>query len=128
MDEITLPSGARLKITLAPFLDAKALYQAILEELKGVPFSTQRELGEVIKDIVCIGFSSPKIEKALNKCFERVTYNDLKIDKDTFEPAEARGDYMSVMIEVTKANIEPFLKSLFAEYGQLLTMIQKSQA
>lgn len=123
--KITLPSGAELVVTLAPFADGKALYQAMLEEIKGLKLDPKETIGEnLIKDLVCIGFSSKKIEAALDKCFQRVTYNQLKVDKDTWESVEARGDYLQACIEVAKENILPFVKSLSAEFLPIFQMIR----
>jgi hypothetical protein len=123
MKEIDLPSGAKLKITPAPFEEAKTLYQAVLEEAKGVQFSTKDEMANVYKDLFCVGFSSKKIEAALWACFKTVIYEDkrgpLKIDKDTFTPVETRGDYVMVCMLVAKENIDPFVKGLYAEYKTL---------
>lgn len=124
MKEITLPSGAILKINLAPFADAKGLYQSLLEELKSVELNSKKEITEVIKDMACLAFSSKKIEAAIWKCFEKCLYNDMKIDKDTFEPMEARGDYMVVCVEVAKENVLPFAKNLYAQYETILAMMQ----
>jgi hypothetical protein len=132
MTEVTLPSGAVLKITPADFETSKALYQAFLEEMKVIKLSGKDEMADVFKNLACIGFSSKKIETCLWKCFERVTYNsgngDLKISKDTFEPVAAREDYMAVCIAVAKENILPFMKSLYAEYGQFLEMMPNDQS
>lgn len=126
MKEIKLPSGAILKISLSPFADSKALYQAILEEFKSVPVSGKSDLAELFKNVVCTGFSSKKVEMCLETCFKRCIYNcgngDLKIDRDTFEPEKNREDYIQVCIEVAKENITPFLKSLFAEYRQFMAI------
>lgn len=120
MIEIKLPSGAILKVTVAPFADAKALYQAVLEELKSMKLNSDDDIGPMLyKDLFCTGFSSRKIESALDKCMTRATYNGLKIDGNTFEPIEARDDYFKVCYEVGKANISPFVKSLCAEYSHL---------
>lgn len=126
--EVKLPSGAILKIGLPPFAVSRDLYQAVLEEAKGILIGSKTEMASVYKDLFCIGFSSKKIEACLWKCFEHCQYNngqtgDLKIDKDTFEPEAARDDYMTVCMEVAKENIHPFAKSLYAEYGTFLTMI-----
>lgn len=132
MREVKLPSGAILKIHLAPFADAKNLYQSLLRELKEVQLNTKMELASVFKDLFCIGFSSPEIEACLWKCFERCTYNagqaDLKINLGIFEAEAARDDFMTVCMEVAKDNIGPFVKSLYAEYGRMSAMIDKSQA
>ncbi len=127
MKEVVLPSGAKLKIYPASFEIAKALYQAVLKEAKTIPFTGQTEMANVYKDLFCVGFSSKEIEAALWACFLKVQYCDsrgeLKIDKDTFEPIEARGDYVTVCMEVAKENIAPFVKSLYAEYGELFKTI-----
>ncbi len=133
MKEVKLPSGAVLKLNPAPFADAKALYQAVLEEIKGISMFSATEMVSVYKDIFCAGFSSRKIEACLWECLKRCTYNnnsgsgDLKIDISTFEPVSAREDYTTVCMEVAKENINPFVKSLYAEYGQLFQTIQKDR-
>lgn len=124
MKEVKLPSGALLKIQIAPFSDAKALYQAVLEEIKGVQVSSTTDLASIFKDLACIGFSSKKIESKLEECLKRCTIDhgigDLRIDKDTFEPIERRDDYMVVCMAVAKENILPFVKSLYVAYQDFL--------
>lgn len=125
MIEKKLPSGATLKITVAPFHDAKALYQACLEELKFLKVDPNDEIDvNLFKDLFCAALSSKKIEVALKECLKRVTYNDLKIDEQTFEPVEARQDYILVCFEVAKENIAPFAKSLYAEFAPILERIR----
>lgn len=126
--EFTCPGGAVLKVRLAPFADAKALYQAMLSELGNVSIKSDREIADLYKDLFCIGMSSPQIEACLWKCLEICQYNSLKIDKDTFEPEIARGDYMFICMEVAKANVSPFVKDLYAQFQTFLAKIQKSQA
>lgn len=127
MREVELPSGAMLKITPAPFSDSKALYQAVLSELKDVSLGSKTEFGDLYKTLFCVGFSSKTIERCLWECFKRCTHNDVRITLDTFEPLECRDDYMKVCIEVAKDNIGPFGKSLFAEYQHALSMIESTQ-
>lgn len=124
--EVTLPSGAKLKITLAPFADAKALYQAMLEEAKSLQLDPEADIGHpnLIKDLFCTALSSKKIEACLVKCMERATYNDLKINNDTFEPESARDDYFTVCFEIAKENVAPFTKSLYARYSHLLGVLK----
>lgn len=123
--EITLPSGAILKVNLAPFPDSKALYQAILEELRTVSVNDEDEIGiNLIKDLFCTGFSSKKVDTALSKCVARCLYKGEKITNESFEPAEARQDYMKVLIEVTKENILPFVKSLSAEFSLARSLLR----
>lgn len=126
LKEVILPSGAKLKITPSPFAVAKNLYQAILKEFKNINLDSKTDLATLYKDLFCIGFSSPDIEKCLGECFKRCTYNDLKIDDNTFEPLSSRDDYMNVCIEVAKENVLPFGKSLYAEYQRILSTVENS--
>jgi hypothetical protein len=121
MKKVSLPSGATLSIGVIPFKEAKALYQALLKELKEVTLNTNMQVGDLLKDLFCISFSSPEIERALWACLSRCLYgngegSDLKITEETFEPVAARDDYMKVCVEVTKEAVNPFAKSLYAEY------------
>lgn len=128
MIESTLASGAKLQITPSPFETAKALWQACLEEVKDMKMDPGSEIDvNFYKSLFCAGFSSKKIEAALKECFKRVVYRDMKIDKDTFEPVENREDYLEVCFEVAKANIEPFTKSLFVKYKDILTALKAVQ-
>jgi coenzyme F420-reducing hydrogenase gamma subunit len=125
--EIVLPSGALLVVNAAPFRDARALYQAILHELRDITITTATALEVVIKDLFCAGFGSLAIEQALETCMARCLYNGLKIDGDTFEPLEARQDYMQACMEVAKDNVSPFAKPLFAEFAQYMKMAEDIQ-
>lgn len=127
MREVSLPSGAVLKVSPAPFADAKALYQAVLREAKGVNVQTGVELTTLYKELFCIGFSSELIESRLVKCFEKCLYNNSRITDQTFEPLAARDDYMVVCMEVAKENCLPFAKSLFAEYQRLSATTENIQ-
>lgn len=125
--EITLPSGAILKVNAAPFLDSKALYQALLAETKSIPFIGKNDLGETLKNLFCAAFSSPAVDRALSKCMDRCMVGALKIDGDTFEPAERRQDYVVVCSEVARENVGPFLKSLFADYQKAMSILDGNQ-
>lgn len=119
MREVKLPSGATLKVAPSPFSVSKALYQAMLREMRTVFFPSSDDVREAFKEFFCIGFASVEIEKCLWKCFERCTYNsgsgDLKITEDSFEPVSCRDDYIKVCLEVAQDNVAPFIKSLYAE-------------
>lgn len=129
MKEVVLPSGATLKIQMAPFADSRALYQALLDEAKGLKLDMAAEVdGNFYKDIFCVGFSSKKIEAAIFKCMERCLINDLRITLDTFEPVESRDDYFMVLFEVTQENVRPFTKSLYAQLRHVMSMIQNVPA
>ena len=125
--DVKLPSGAVLKVMPASFAESKALYQALLEEAKGVSFNGKADLGNALKDVLSIAVSSKKIEAALWACMSRCIYNsgagDLKIDQDTFEPVKAREDYTAVCKEVMEENVVPFAKGLYAEFQRIMAMI-----
>lgn len=124
--KIKLVSGKELDITLAPFEDSKSLYAACAEEVKGLKVDPDQSVDiNFLKDIFLTGIFSKKIEQALVKCMSRATYAGLKIDKDTFEEEEARGDYMQVCFEVARANISPFTKNLSALWSDIKKVIPK---
>ena len=127
MKEIKMPSGAILKIGLAPFSDSKALYQAILEELKLTELSFKIEVSSMFKNIACVAFSSKKIESCVETCFKRCLYDcgkgELKIDSQTFEPIENRKDYITAYTAVIEENITPFLNGLYAEFLRFMSRL-----
>lgn len=130
MTEISLPSGAVLKLGKIPFAEAMELNEAVIEELKSIHFTSDTEMATLYKDLFCTGFSSKKIKSALWKCMARCIYNggigELKIDKDTFEPEEARQDYASVCMEVAKFAMLPFLKPHSVAFYQILESLKGS--
>lgn len=118
--DIDLPSGAKLHISLAPFAAGKALYQAVLEEARDLRINDDAEVDvNLFKDLFCAGFSSKKIDKALDECMKKATYNSVKVSSDTFEPMEAREDYLDVCWEVAQFNLLPFTKSLMRQFSAL---------
>lgn len=131
MREVQLPSGATLKVSPAPFVDAKNLYQALLRELRDLPLTNMENTEDLYKNLFCIGFSSPHIEAYLSKCLARCTYNDgrgsgdRKIDGDTFEPVDCRQDYMKVCVEVAQDNVAPFMSSLLPEFSRTSQIVEK---
>ena len=126
--KIILASGKELVITPASFVRAKALYQAVLDEFKSVKIESKEELGNVMKDMACVAFASKKIESALEECMKSVLYDGKKVNADTFEPVDARADYVPVCFEVAQENISPFLKSLYAQFSPLLEKLESTHA
>lgn len=124
MKQIDLPSGAKLEIGLAPFKEANRLLKAFTLENKGSTIESRTELDvNLLKDLFCTSISSELINDALWECAKRCTYNGLKITPELFEPENARQDYLVVMWEVGKANLVPFMKSLFAKLGDIFQAI-----
>jgi len=133
MIEAKMPSGAILKITPAPFEDAKALCEAFFEELKAMKLDPYVDVDvNFYKDIVMAAMSSKRFEKALQKCMERAIYGDdqllAKELPKIFEPIDNRQDYYFACYEVAQVNITPFMKGLYAEWSRVLAMLQKSPA
>lgn len=119
-----MPSGAILKISLPPFAEAKALYQAVLEEVGNLKLDPKEEVDvNFWKGIFCTGFSSKKIDAALSTCMKRALYNEAKISDETWEPIAAREDYLPACFEVAQEAIQPFMKNLYAKFSQLQGMI-----
>ena len=109
MKELTLTSGKKLEINDAPFAEAQELFEAVLEELRGIPMDGSAEMdANFYKDIFCTGFYSKKIKAALWKCMNRCLYDGVKVVPATFEPVEARADYLSVCYEVMAENLSHF--------------------
>lgn len=126
---VTLQSGAKLEITVSPFAISRSLYQAVLEAVKDLELDPKAEVDvNFFKDLFCVGLSSKKIESCLNECMKRVTYNGLKITDETWEPIEAREDYLDTCFEVAKENLLPFTKSLYAKYAPIVEMLRKNLA
>jgi len=127
MQDIKLPSGATLKITLSPFAVSKALLEAVSAEAKDMRLDPQAEIDlDLMKNLFCTGFSSKKIDAALQECTKRCTYNGVKLTEDTFEPEDARQDYVTVCLEVALANLRPFTKNLFAELNRIAEKLANS--
>lgn len=124
MKELTLPSGATLRITLPPFAVSKTLYLAVLAEAQQLNIKPGGATDpNLYKDMFTLGFSSKKVEVALADCMKRALYNNKHIDESTFEPESAREDYMTVCLEVALVSLTPFTKhltQLFARISQLM--------
>lgn len=123
MKEVVLPSGRKLSVQPAPFKEAKALYQALATEFLRADIDGEAELANLIKNVMCLAISSPRVEAALEPCLRRCTYNSLRISEESFESEEAREDYLDICIEVSKENLTPFTKSLFAGFKGLMAVV-----
>lgn len=110
---------------MMPFAESKSLYQAMLDEMKGVKLDPKAEVdANFYKDMFCVAMTSKKIEEAIWICFQRVTIDGLKIDDQSFEKVEHRDDYFTACYEVGRENIQPFTKSLYAKYSTVLASLQ----
>lgn len=131
MKEITLESGAVLKIGKIPFSESEALFEIIMTEFRTTQFSAQTDVAAIIKDVLCFAFSSRSVKVALKKCLQRCLYNngagDFKVEDSLFESEETRGDYILVCTEVMEHALRPFTKHLSAVFARLALMMQSIQ-
>lgn len=120
MDPIQLKSGATLAVSIAPFTAGNRLMKAVARELSSVDFNLDLksfdELSDkdinVLKNVAFQILQSDAIEAALLECMKKCLYNDQRVTEKTFEPEEARPDYLPVAWEVMKANLRPFFSGL----------------
>ncbi len=125
MKEVTLPSGAILRVDPAPFGSAKKLWQCTLEELKKSKVDAETNLDvNFFKDIFCVSFSSKEMDAAISDCSKRCLYNNLKISDELFEKPEAREDFISVQFEVWAENVAPFMKGLSAKFATMFERVR----
>jgi len=119
-DPITLKSGSTLEIGIAPFSAGNRLMKTIARELATVQFdldasnlsSLSGQDINVLKNAIFQLVQSEAVETAVMECAKRCLYNGQRITPQTFEPEEARQDYLPVVWEVMQANLSPFFKSL----------------
>lgn len=128
MKSITLGSGAKLDISVSAFGVSKDLYQAVCEELIHVKIASKDQIANVLKDAACMALCSKRIESCLKECLKKAAYNGRRIDDETWEPIEARQDYLEACFEVAKENLLPFGKNLYAKYSPLWEVLKNSLA
>lgn len=128
MEKIMLPSGALLDVTMLSWRQGYKVTQLVARALKNVEMDlTDLDLKKEISAANLGMFSSIKgplldilsnqeIIEAATLCFPRCTIDGLKIDDDTFEKRESRGDFLLVVFYVLRENIAPF----FGGLGSLL--------
>ena len=141
--------GKELLITPASFRDAMALKKAIADALRkngikidvaGVsvdeenPLATEigsETIGNLIENAMAVA-TDPKVGECLFTCCESVVFGPKreKINEEYFDKPENRRYYYPIMIEVIKANLGPFFKSLgsvLSDRGGLMSKFLKSK-
>jgi hypothetical protein len=119
MPTITVPSGAKVVINLAPWKDAKNLKKALEREAAAagnVPMNFM-ETSALLTLLKIDG--SDAVDAALWPCLVRCTRNDVKIVEETFDEAEARKDYYDIIQACVKENLGPLVESLFSKFAGL---------
>ena len=132
--KVSLPSGAVLEMTLAPFLEGERLFSATAECLKAVNLDGNVNLEDLtssfnsLKNAVLGCLTSRELKDALLACLKRCTYNGQRISSwDVFEDVNAREDYLTVCWEVVKFNLTPFTKNLFSKFSMSLASAKTNQ-
>ena len=121
-DDIKLPSGSMLHITLLPYEDAWGVCQEVTAFMEKVKIDLKSIDWEDYKksDVAALAsplfsiVSSKEVIAAAKKCFCRVTVNGLKIDSMTFESKESRKDFIPTVFHVLRENIAPFFDNLLS--------------
>ena len=132
--KVSLPSGAELEITLAPFMEGERLFSATAECLKSVKIDGNMDVENFasninsMKDAFLSCLTSFDMKEAILACLKRCTYNKQRITSfEIFESVDARQDYLMVCWEVCKFNLAPFTKSLFSKLSGLVESAKTSQ-
>lgn len=113
---------------LAPFRDAKRLFDAVIKEVKAAKLDPKQELDvNFIKDMLFSVVASESVEAAIWPCLAHSIYEKHRITTDSFESLEGREDFLEICYEVGKENILPFGKNLYAELSPLLGNLALSQ-
>ena len=130
--KVSLPSGAELEITLAPFMEGERLFTATAECLKSVKVDGKTDVQDLtsninsLKDAFLSCLTSQDMKDAILVCLKRCTYNKQRITNwDVFDSVEARQDYLAVCWEVVKFNLTPFMKSLISKLSGLMATQEK---
>ena len=128
--EFTMPSGAKLHVSMASFEDADTLKNAILQAANGLKV-TQEILGidmaklssdpdaltQMLGTLISAA-TSPTIKNAMFRCAARASYDNRKIDNALFDDPEvgekAREDYYAICMRIAEVNVLPFFKKVLS--------------
>jgi len=122
MIKVSMPSGSVLDITLLPYEKAWGVCQTITRtiekldiDLKGINPKDWKGTDLLnLKGPLCNILSSNEIIEAGKVCFERCTYNGLRIDSMTFENRDNRRDFIPAIFHSLKENVTPFFENLLS--------------
>lgn len=137
---VDLPSGAKLVVTIAPFVDSNALMKSVLRSIRGVPlketFGAELDMKNpafialMAERILSVAVSD-EVETALFQCALRASYKDVKVTKQLFDDPElgesAREDYFKIARTIIEVNCGPFFRQTFSELKALLEKLPDTQ-
>lgn len=134
MAEFTLPSGAKLLVTLARFRDANELNKALIACLKGValPKDPSDFNNSVIKEALVKAMTSSEVEASMFLCLGQCTYNEIRVTHDLFDDPKfgekARTDYYPMCLKVAEVNCQPFFVWMLSAWKAYQEKIEKSRS
>lgn len=136
-ETVKLPSGAVLTLCDPPFEEANELLEAVAVEVGKiatglkVDLSNSKDPGaiaaqmlaqdlsiDVIKGAACQLVASPIVKAALRRCMGRCLYAGVTMTPASFEPKNARGDYLPAAWEVMRFTLVPFLNGLLSRFSK----------
>lgn len=119
MSELTVPSGAKIVINIAPWADAKALKKAIEREAaaSGVAINLNADISTLVRAFLAVD-GSDAVDTALWPCLGRCTRNGDKITEKTFDDPDARKDYYEIVFACVEANLGPLAESLRSRFSK----------
>jgi len=129
MAKYDLPSGAVLDVTPLPYGEAWDVASTILKEIDKVDIKAlagfdlpnsddfRKFITANINDVkspLCLILSSKKVLESAHACFKKCTYNDIRINGQTFESIESRKDFLMAAFYAIKENVMPFFEGLLS--------------
>jgi hypothetical protein len=121
METKTMPSGAVLEMTMAPFAEGHALLKAVSREIEGIKLDLKDV--DPIKNFIARMIYSDSVERALKPCLDRCIYNKQRINDQLFEDPKSRGDYLAVVKEVLVHNLTPFIGNLSSMFKDITEVV-----
>jgi len=123
--EYKLPSGAVLDVTPLDFEPAFEVSQTITRliglldvDLKSLDTEKWGSVADIELDAIKRPFSqilsNRELVKDANKCLAKCTYNGIRVSEKTWQPAEARKDYLYACFYALKENVFPFFEGVFS--------------
>lgn len=124
----TFASGKAIVLQLSEFRVSARLRKVVAKEIRTIDFKEVMKLAgglspeellakgdlpiDTLKDLACQLLASDEVEEALWECMKVCQYNGERITPETFEPEDARADYLPAAWEVMVLNLAPFFKGL----------------
>ncbi len=118
--DYTLPSGAKMTVSEAAYVDADALLKALAKCAKGIPLPKNFLEADVtvLKDVLVEAIVSDEVDKALFKCGERAAYENMKVSVALFDDPKlkdsARQDRFMIFWHIIEVNCGPFFGKTFS--------------